>query len=105
MGLRKALAKQREEESAQAQQFPLTELLAMEIEHNRESWLERANIHLEVNMEKANKELDLQRIMTEHNAQRNHLARKKLKIAQNEVSAPKYENDQARICILAQAFL
>ena len=31
MGLRKALAKQREEESAQAQQFPLTELLAMEI--------------------------------------------------------------------------
>ena len=44
MGLRKALAKQREEELAQAQQFPLTEFLAMEIQNNRESWLERANI-------------------------------------------------------------
>ena len=59
MGLRKALAKQREEESAQAQPFPLTELLAMEIEHDRESWLERANINLEAKLEKANKTLDL----------------------------------------------
>ena len=46
MGLRKALTKQREEESDQAQQFPLTELLSMEIEHDRESWLERANMNL-----------------------------------------------------------
>ena len=42
MGLRKALAKQREEESAQAQQFPLTELLALEIENDKEYW---PNIH------------------------------------------------------------
>ena len=31
MGLRKALANQKEEELAQAQKFPLTKLLAMEI--------------------------------------------------------------------------
>ena len=35
MGLRKALEKQKEEESAQAQQFPLSEILALEIEHNK----------------------------------------------------------------------
>ena len=46
MGLKKALAKQREEESALAEQLPLDEILALEIAHDREPWLERANIHL-----------------------------------------------------------
>ena len=64
MGLRKDLAQEREQESAQAQQFPLTELLAIEIEHNRELWLEMANIHLESKLEKANRDLNLQRRMT-----------------------------------------
>ena len=41
MGLKKALEKQREQESAFAEQLPLDELLAMEIEHYREPWLER----------------------------------------------------------------
>ena len=74
----------------------------MEIEHNRESWLERANIHLEAKLEKANKDFNLQRRMTEHYKRRNHFARKKLKTAQNEGSAPKYEKYQARLGILAQ---
>ena len=91
MGLRKALAKQREEESAQAQQFTLTEILAMEIEHNRESWLERENIHLEAKLEKANKDLSLQRRMIEHYKRRNRFARQKLKTAQNEGPTPKDE--------------
>ena len=82
MDLKKALAKCRDEESAQAQQFPLTKLLAMEIEHNMEPWLERANIHLEAKLDKANKDLSLQRRMTEHYKQRDHFARKKLKTAQ-----------------------
>ena len=105
MGIRKALAWEREQESAQAQQFPLTELLAMKIEHNRESWLERANINLEAKLEKGNKELNLQRRLTKHYKWRNHFARKKLKIAQNEGPAPKYGKDQARLGILAQASL
>ena len=74
----------------------------MEIEHDRESWLERANIHLEAKLEKANKVLSLQRRMTEHYKWRNHFARKKLKNAQNEGPKPKYEKDQARIGNLAQ---
>ena len=73
----------------------------MEIEHDRESWLERANIHLEAKLEKANKILDLQRRMAKHYARRNQVARKKLKIAQNEVQVLKKEKYQARIDILA----
>ena len=103
MGLRKALAKQREEESTQVQQFPLTELLAMEIEHDRESWLERANINLEAKLEKDNKGLSLQRRFTEHYKHRDHFARKKLKTAQSEGPKPNEEKDQARLGILAQA--
>ena len=105
MGLRKALAREREQESAQAQKFPLTKLLAMEIEHNIESCLERANIHLEAKLEKANKDLSLQRRMTEHYKWRNHFSRQKLKTAQNEGSAPNDEKYRARLGILAQASL
>ena len=39
IGLRKALAKQRQEELAHAEQLPHNELLAIEIENDRESWL------------------------------------------------------------------
>ena len=102
MGLKKALAKQREEESAQAEQLSLQELLALEIEHDRESWLERANIHLEGKLEKENKDLDLQRIMTKHYTQRKKFAREKLKKAQNEIQALKDENILANLGILAQ---
>ena len=63
----------------------------MEIEHDRESWLERANIHLEGKLEKVNKDLDLQRIMTKHYAQRNQFAREKLKKAQIEIQELKRE--------------
>ena len=77
----------------------------MEIEHNRESWLERPNIHLEAKLEKANKDLSLQRRMTEHYKWRNHFARQKLKTAQNEGPTPNDEKYQARLGILAQVSL
>lgn len=41
MGLKKALARQREQESALAKQLPLSELLSVEIEYDQEPWLER----------------------------------------------------------------
>ena len=103
MGLRKALAKQREEESAQAGQLSLQELLALEIEHDRESWLERANLHLEAKLEKANKDLDLQRKMAKNYAQRDQFARQELKRAKIEIQALKEEKDQSSLGILAQA--
>ena len=105
MGLKKALAKQREEESAQAEQLSLQELLALEIEHDRESCPEKANIHLEAKLEKENKDLDLQRRMIKHYAQRNQFVREKLKKAQIEIQAVKREKSQANLIFLAQASL
>ena len=84
MGLNKALAKQNEQESALAEQLPLDELLAMEIAHDQEPWLERANIHLEAKLERANKDLDIQIKMTKHYAQRNQVTRDELKKAQTK---------------------
>ena len=101
MVLKKTLAKQREEESTQEQKMSLHEILKMEIEHDRESWPKRANIHLEAKLEKANKDLDLQGIMTKHYAQRNQFARAKLKKAQNKIQALKEEKSQANLGILA----
>ena len=103
MGLRRALEKQKEEESAQAQKFPLTELLALEIEHNKEAWLERENINLEAKLEKANKDLSLQRKMAEHYKKRNQFARKKLKTAQKKGPTPNDGKYQARLGIFAQS--
>ena len=40
MGLKKALEKQREQESALEKQLPLDEMLGMEIEYDRDPWLE-----------------------------------------------------------------
>ena len=74
MGFRKALEKQREEESTLAQQYPLTHLLAQEIQNDKESWLERKNKHLETKLDKANKDLDLQRRMTRHHKKLNQFA-------------------------------
>ena len=101
MSLRKALKKQKEEESAQAEQLSLQELLGIEIEHDRESWLERANIHLEAKLEKANKDLDLQKKMAKHYAQRDQFARQELKRAKIEIQALKEGKEQASLGILA----
>jgi len=59
IGLRKALEKQKAEEKAQFEAFPLTTLFEREIEENKEAWLERANQHLETKLEKENRDLEL----------------------------------------------
>ena len=105
MGLKKALAKQREQELTLAEQLPLDELLAIEIAHDWEPWLERENIYLEDKLEKANKYLDLQRKMTKHYAQRNQVARAKLKKAHAKIQALKEEKDQENLGILTEASL
>ena len=81
MGLRKALAKEKEQETTLEEQLTLSEMLAMEIEYNREPWLERANTHLEDQLEKTQKDLGLQKKMAKHYALRNKIARAKLKRA------------------------
>ena len=105
MGLKKALAKQREQESTLAEKLPLDELFSMEIAYDWEPWLEISNIHLEAKLGKANKDLDVQRKMTKHYARRNQVARAKLKKAQTKIEAIKEEKWQVNLGILAQASL
>ena len=105
MGLTKALEKQREQESALAEQLPLDYLLAMEKTHDWEPWLEISNIQLEAKLKKANQDINLQRNMTKHYAQRNQVARVKLKKAQTKIQALEEAKGQANLGILAQASL
>ena len=91
MGFKKALEKQKEQESTLTEKLLLDELLAMEIAHDREPWLERENIHLEAKLKKANQDLDLQRRMTKQYARRNQVARAKLKKAQSKIEGIKEE--------------
>ena len=93
MGLKKALARQREQDSSLAEQLPLSDLLAIEIDYDQNPWLERENTHLEVKLEKANKYLDLQRNMTKNYAQRNQITRAKLKKAHAKIKSLKEEKD------------
>ena len=81
------------------------ELLAKEIEDNREPWLERANQHLEAKLEKDNKDVGLQRRMTEHYKKLNQLSRRKLKSTQRRRLTEKHGKYLSRLGILAQASL
>ena len=79
------MEKQRAEEQAHFEAFPLTALFEQEIEENKEAWLERANQHLELKLEKANRDLELQRKRTHHFQKLNQFARRKLKAAQEKL--------------------
>ena len=87
MGFKKALEKKKEEKAALVRSYPLTQLLAQEIEDDKESWLERANKHLEDKLEKANKDLSLQKKMTRHYKKLNQFSHKKLKLVQERLKA------------------
>ena len=110
MGLRRALEKQKEEEATLFQSFPFTTFFTQEIENNREAWLERVNDHLEKKLEKANRDLDLQRRMTRHYKKLNQFARRKLKATQEKLKeaqkrcpTPKMKKDTSNLQILASA--
>ena len=104
------MEKQKAEEHAQLQAFPLTALLEQEIEENKEAWLERANKHLEMKLERANRDLELQRKRTHHFQKLNQFARRKLKAAQEKLKkakgkrpARKEEKSISALDILASA--
>ena len=59
IGLKKVLAKGKEQEIALAEQLTSSEFLAMEIDYDRKSWQERANVHLEDQLEKEKRNIDL----------------------------------------------
>ena len=104
------MEKQKAEEQAHLQAFPLTALLEQEIEENKEAWLERAKKHLEMKLERANIDLELQRKRTHHFQKLNQFSRRKLKAAQEKLKkakgkrpARKEEKSTSALEILASA--
>ena len=74
-----------------------------DLELDKESWLERENIHLETKLKKANDGLNLQRKMTKHYAQKNKLACAKLKEALMEIKNLKREKEHDSLGFLAES--
>ena len=66
-------------------QLTLDEQLALEISKNREPWLDRANLHLEKLLEKANKDNDLLKTKVKLYAQKERIALAKLKRANAKI--------------------
>ena len=104
-GWRKAFAKEKEKETTLIEQLTPSEMLAMEIEYDREPWLERANTYLEDQLAKTQRDLGLQKKMAKHYALRNQIARAKLKRALAKIQALKEAKDQENLGILANASL
>ena len=52
------------------EQLTLNEQLVKHIAENRESWLEKVNTHLETLLEKANRDVEIQRKMTKQEERR-----------------------------------
>ena len=77
----------------------------MEISYDREPWLERENLHLEGQLEKAMRDLDMERKMAKHYAMRNIIARVKLKRALAKIQALKEAKDKEKLDIISDASL
>ena len=97
------MKKQKEEELSLAEKISLTELLAMEIEHDWDSWLERENIHLEAKLKKENEGLELQIKMTKYYAKKHKLVCAKLKETLHEVQTLKEEKENDNLGFLVEA--
>ena len=105
IGLKKALAWEREKETELAEHLTPSEFLAMEISYERESWLERANVHLEGQLENSKRDIDLQKKMARHYAMRIRIARAKLKRALINVQEQNEAKDKEKLDILADVSL
>ena len=80
--------------------------LEQEINVDRESSLERANIHLEILLEKANKEKNLLRHMAFHYMERNKVCKARIRSLKAKLKkASKRRKEHDRVWILAKASL
>ena len=92
-------------QAAQRRRVEFTSL-EQEINADRESWLERANIHLERKLEKANKEKNLLRYMVVHYMARNKVCKARIKNLKAKLKkASKRQKEHDRLQILAKASL
>lgn len=95
-------------ENLQAAQRRRVEFTSLEQEINadRESWLERVNIHLERLLEKANKEKNLLRHMAFHYMTRNKVCKVRIRSLKAKLKkASKRRKEHDRLWTLAEASL
>lgn len=78
MGLRKALQREREQKPPMGE-LTFEEMVAMEINEDKEFWIDKVNCHLENLLEKANRDNKLQNKMAIHYYTRNQVAKVKIK--------------------------
>ena len=64
------------------------------------NWLERASVHLEDQLEKTKRDLDMQKKMARHYALRNKIARAKLKRALAKIQALNEAKEKEKLHIL-----
>ena len=80
--------------------------IEQEIEADRETWLERVNIHLEKLLEKAKKENNMLRHMANHYWARNHVCKAQIKILKAKLKkASKRRKRKDRLQILVDTSL
>jgi len=80
--------------------------LEQELNADMESWLKRANIHLERKLEKGNKEKNLLRHMVVHYMARDKVCKARIKSLKAKLKkAPKRKKEHDRLQILAKASL
>lgn len=80
--------------------------LEQEKEVDRESWLERVNIHLEKLLDKANKEKNMLRHMDYHYLAQNKICKTRIKSLKAKLKrALKAKKEQDKLKILAKASL
>ena len=95
-------------ENRQAAQRSQTEMTSIEreIEADRETWLERVNIHLEKLLDKENKKNNMLKHMKNHYWARNHVCKARIKILKARLRrALKRRKMHDRLQILAEASL
>ena len=95
-------------ENRQAARRSLSEMtpIEREIEADRETWLERVNIHLKKFLEKENKEKNMPRHMKNHYWARTHVCKARIKILKARLRRElKRRKRHDRLQILAEASL
>lgn len=80
--------------------------LEEEIDADRESWLEKVNMHLEKTLEKANKEKNMLRHMAYHYLVRNKVCKARIRILKAKLrKALRKRKEQDKLNILVEASL
>lgn len=104
-GLKRALELEKQNEAELANELTWNEKFAILVNENREHWLDKVNQHIEKLLDKANKQNKIQKKMAKHYANRERIAREKLKDAKERIEALTHQKEKEKLDILGEASL